>query len=196
MGLTDAIRRFFWTGSGTAEPGPRVATLVREEQALLEQALDGAAYELHDDDVGTCRVVTEWFTLVFGWWWRERWIMVDLLFHPPPDVPFEFDFDIPYGARELLSAIGMPAPPPQPGPKSVALIRDEIALARKAIAQFARDERKLKEAFCYLAGHQQGYNDRVVSFETLPPDPVIVWTEDKLRRRGRPVDRPRAGEGR
>ena len=122
--------------------------------------------------------------------------MADLLFHPPPDVPFEFDFDVPYGARELLRAIGMPAPLPQAGPRSVALVRDEIALARQVITQLVPDERKLKEAFFYLAGHQQGYNDRVVSFETLPPDPVLVWTEEKLRQRGRPVSMPRAGEGR
>ena len=39
MGLIDAIRRFFWSGSGTNEPGPRVAELVREERVALERAL-------------------------------------------------------------------------------------------------------------------------------------------------------------
>jgi hypothetical protein len=191
MGLIESVRRLFWAGSGTAEPGPRVAALVREEKALLEQVLAGAAYELHDEDVDRCKVVTDRYTIVFGWWWRERWIT-----NRPLDVPLEFDFGSELETRTWLEAAGVSTVPPRSDFRTASLVRDELEVLDEAIAHVLSDDKRVREAIFYIDGSQQGYTDRVVVVEELPPDPVIVWTEEKLRRRRSPVTGPRAGEGR
>jgi hypothetical protein len=195
MGLTDAIRRFFRADSGTAEPGSRIAELVREERALLEQALAGANYELHDEDVDRCRIVTDRLTITFGWWWRERWITAAIRLNRPQEVPLEFDFGIEYETRAWLEAAGMPTIPPRSGVRSASLVRDEMEFLGQAVALLS-DDRKAREAIFYMDGNGQGYTDRVLVRDELPPDPVIVWVEETLRRRGRTVSMPRAGEGR
>lgn len=196
MRLIDAIRQFFWTGSGTSEPGPRVADLVRQEKALLEEVLAGAAYELHDEDVGLCRVVTERFTLAFGWYWRERWITAAIRLHHPPKLPFELDFDFEYEARNWLEATGLPAAEPPAGPRSVAQVRDALEIVRRVVVEILSDDRTLRETLFYMEGVLEGYNDRARVPEDLPPDPVIVWTEQRLCESGRRVTISRAGEGR
>lgn len=196
MGLIESVRRLFRAGSGTAERGPSVAALVREEQALLEQVLAGADYELHDEGFDRCKVVTNRYTIVFGWWWRERWITASVRLNRPLDVPLEFNFDIELETRTWLEAAGVSSVPPRSDFRTASLVRDELELLDQAIAHVLSDDERVREAIFYIDGHQQGYTDRVVVPEQLPPDPVIVWTEEKLRRRGSPVTRPRAGEGR
>ncbi len=191
MGLIDAIRRFFWSGSGTNEPGPRVAELVREERVALERALGDIAYQLHDDDVGTCRVVTDQFTLRFGWWWRERWITAGIVLHHPPEVPFWFDFEVDHEVRAWLKALGVGTPSPRADFRSAALVRDEIELVRLLLARIRSNGQAVREAVFYLAGEMEGYNDVDVVLEDLPPGPVIDWTRRRLLESGRATRDPR-----
>lgn len=143
-----------------------------------------------------CRVVTERFTLTFGWWWRERWITATIRLHRPPPLPFEVDFEIDYEVRNWLQAIGQPAAAPRAGPRSASMIRDELGIVRQVVTRILSDERILREALFYIEGNLEGYNDVAVVPEDLPPDPVIVWNEQRLRYAGRPLRISQAGEGR
>jgi hypothetical protein len=190
MGLIGTIARFFWTGSGTAEPGTRVAELVRGELALLEEALAGAAYELHDDDVGSCRVVTDRFTVRFGWWWRERWITAAIELHQaPPGLPFEPHLE--YEASQWLEAIGISQSTPRAGPRSAEPVRHEIGIVRQVVTRILSSERAVREALFYREGAMEGYNDVAVPLEDLPPGPVIDWTRRCLLESGRQTRDPR-----
>ena len=128
----------------------RMIALVRQERALLEQALGNLPYELVDVDTTQCLVVTDTFTVAISWWWREQWIASEIRIHEPYDHPLADRLILEHATRAFLNAQGLPAPPPATGPKTAAMLRDELALLHQAVGQILCDQSALGEAFFYL----------------------------------------------
>ena len=170
MGLTAFWRR---------TPPQRMAELLRQEQPLLERAIQGEAYEVIDEAEGLCRVVTDRYTVTFGWMWRERWIDAEI---EPHDVSHPLDPYAKYSARSWLEAHGFPTLPRRSGSMSSLLLRDELESVGEVVARILSDERTLRQALFYLAGQMAGYNDRVVVPEQQPPEPIRLWAQIQFRK--------------
>lgn len=181
MGLISVVKRYF-DGGGSIASG-RMAALVLQERALLEQAIGGVPYELVDEDDDLCRVITDRFTVIFSWDWRDRWIDASVRLSEAPSPPLDHHPE--HSARAWLEAQGLPALSRRSGPKSPALLRDELESLRHLVTLILSDERKTKEALSYLDGRSRGYTDRVVVPEEAPPQLVTDWVEQRSRLRAR-----------
>lgn len=171
MGLILTLRRVI---------DPRMIDLVRQERSRLESAIGGVPYELRDESKDACSVATKDFTVSFVWMWRERWIDGEIEVRDVSAFPFYVYGK--YSARAWLEARGLPTLPRRSGKMSLDLLRDELASVATVIASILSDPDALRAALFYQSGLSQGYNDRVVSPETAPPENIKRWAEVRFRR--------------
>jgi hypothetical protein len=156
----------------------RMADLIRNETALLENAIGHADYQLLDDDEDSCKVVTKAFTITFVWMAREKMFSSWIKVHAPPH--HADDAETHTGA--WFEAAGLAAPKSGAGVRSSYMLCKEVEVVGQAIKHVIVQEAVLGEALYFLAGRNRGYWDRVVVPEEAPPEALIAWMETEFRR--------------